>query len=218
VTQRKKAIETIPFSELKERNFLGWVECDQTGEVLLIGDCNQLGGGCDHCSRLDPVNDRVHILYEVFRPEGPIPRPPQADERHSDAINETWRDKLWAYHKKIIKGRFKHSSSEDIRFLAMGLAGEVGEVLNVLKKHWRGDSKDIRSPELIIEIGDAQAYLAMLLHAIGMDSNALMWDIVRKVERKFKDKLKPEEDEDVDDEGFMDENGFYVEKRAKRNA
>ena len=55
-------------------------------------------------------------------------------------------------------------------FLALALAGEVGEVCNYIKKHMRGDFKmDILQANLRAELPDILIYLVMLADNLGID-------------------------------------------------
>lgn len=84
-----------------------------------------------------------------------------------------WKHDTAALHRLIVK-RWEPWSEEDVRFLAIGLAGEVGEFLNLIKKDWRGDfdtkakrrqlMKDVRG-----EFADIRIYLELL--AIGCNVN-----------------------------------------------
>ena len=63
---------------------------------------------------------------------------------------------------------------------AMGLAGEVGEVVDLLKKHlFHG--KELDRDKLIIELGDVRWYMEYLLLAIGLT--------IEEVEAKNTEKL-----------------------------
>lgn len=95
-----------------------------------------------------------------------------------------WRTELWNVHKRVVN--FPVGSSEDVRFLAMGLAGEVGEVLNIIKKDWRGDSGDRRAA-LREELGDAQAYLSLLVRTCGFDPDEMMYRVVKKAHARWPD-------------------------------
>lgn len=67
---------------------------------------------------------------------------------------------------------------DDIRFLALGLTGEAGELANFVKKRWRdGDGHDdaIRK-----EIADVCAYAFMLADTMGMGPQDLVSTIAEK--------------------------------------
>ena len=66
----------------------------------------------------------------------------------------------------------------DIRFFALGLAGEAGEVANFVKKRWRdGDGHDA---DLRAEVADVFAYNIMLADALGMSPDDLIAEVARK--------------------------------------
>jgi NTP pyrophosphatase (non-canonical NTP hydrolase) len=62
---------------------------------------------------------------------------------------------------------------------AMGLAGETGEVMELLKKHWR-DGKH-PGEDLLLELGDVLHYLTVLAHAYGWVLGDLMEANVAKL-------------------------------------
>lgn len=55
---------------------------------------------------------------------------------------------------------------DQVQYCAIGLAGEVGEALNLVKKRIRGDN--IPQYRLIEELGDSFYYLARLSHWLGI--------------------------------------------------
>lgn len=59
-------------------------------------------------------------------------------------------------------------SDDDIRFLALSMAGEAGEAANIVKKAWR-DGKPINTEALAEEIAGTACYLICLAAAIGLD-------------------------------------------------
>ena len=78
-------------------------------------------------------------------------------------------------------------SEQDIRFFALGLAGEAGEVANFVKKRWRdGDGHD---EDLRKEVADVFAYNIMLADAIGMSPQDLI-DMVAYKQAVFIEKMK----------------------------
>ncbi len=65
-------------------------------------------------------------------------------------------------HAKL-KGR-PPWSRDDRNFLALAFAGEVGELLNLIKKDWRGDGGD-RRQKIAEEAADSRIYLELLAGA-----------------------------------------------------
>lgn len=88
-----------------------------------------------------------------------------------------WKHDVKAIHETIVK-RWKPWSDNDRRFLALALSGEVGELLNLIKKEWRGDfnkrflaSSSFRTP-LCEELADIRIYLELLAMSYGVDLDA----------------------------------------------
>lgn len=70
------------------------------------------------------------------------------------------------------------SQEGDIRFHALGLAGEAGEVANFVKKRWR--DQIAHDEDLQKEVADVCAYAFMLADALGMTPDLLMQTISEK--------------------------------------
>jgi NTP pyrophosphatase (non-canonical NTP hydrolase) len=68
-------------------------------------------------------------------------------------------------------GRF--GSDDDIRFFALALAGEAGELANVVKKAWR-DGKPLDREAALEELAGAACYLVGMAAALGCDLDAEM--------------------------------------------
>lgn len=76
----------------------------------------------------------------------------------------------------------------DKRFLALALAGEVGELANYLKKEWRGDPVDY-TPEIVKELADINIYLDLLARCYNVDLDKVTEAKLKEVEKRWKGKL-----------------------------
>ena len=75
----------------------------------------------------------------------------------------------------------------DIRFFALGLAGEAGELANFAKKRWRdGEGHD---QAIKYEVADVCAYAFMLAKAMGMSPQDLI-DTIAFKQRAFVEKMR----------------------------
>lgn len=79
---------------------------------------------------------------------------------------------------------------QDIQFFGLGLAGEAGEVANLIKKRWRDGEK--HTADLKAECADVFAYDIMLAAALGMTPQDLLDEVARK-QRVFVEKMKAKE-------------------------
>ena len=75
-------------------------------------------------------------------------------------------------------------SDEDIRFLALAMAGEAGEAANVVKKGWR-DGKPLNRKKLAEEIAGTACYLIGLAAAIDLDLDQEMVEQMRAFEARY---------------------------------
>ena len=72
---------------------------------------------------------------------------------------------------------------EHIRFLALALCGEAGELANLIKKRWRGDAID--DCDIAEELADVRVYLEHLARAMEIDLDAVCAAKVSKVTRRL---------------------------------
>lgn len=75
----------------------------------------------------------------------------------------------------------------DIRFLALGLTGEAGELANFVKKRWRDGDRHERALQL--EVADVCAYAFMLADLLGLTPASLIEAIAEK-QSSFVAKMK----------------------------
>jgi NTP pyrophosphatase (non-canonical NTP hydrolase) len=73
-----------------------------------------------------------------------------------------WQEKAKIIHEVVAK-RWEPYSPEDWRFLALALAGEAGELANLIKKEWRGD---IPSESYRTEVGAEGPWRGAWLQAV----------------------------------------------------
>lgn len=71
----------------------------------------------------------------------------------------------------------------DISYLSLSLAGEAGEVANIVKKVWR-HGRELNPAEIADELGDVLWYLAILSDAIGYSLDDLAELNVYKLEKR----------------------------------
>jgi NTP pyrophosphatase (non-canonical NTP hydrolase) len=67
---------------------------------------------------------------------------------------------------------------------ALGLAGETGEVCDIIKKHLFHDH-ELDQPKLEKELGDVLWYLAVLSHAYGLDLEQVAQTNIAKLKRRY---------------------------------
>ena len=96
--------------------------------------------------------------------------------------------------KRLYKGEIKHA----IVYPAFGLAGEVGEFHDKLKKIFRDKSGQISSTdlqELKLELGDIAWYLTICADVLGLKmSDILAANLTKTADRRQRDKVAGEGD------------------------
>lgn len=84
-------------------------------------------------------------------------------------MKRRWQKRAEIIHEAKIT-KWPVNSDEDIRFVALALAGEVGELCNLVKKQWRGDKDPgTRRAELEGEMADVRIYLYLLERSLRVD-------------------------------------------------
>lgn len=88
-------------------------------------------------------------------------------------------EQLWILHHRFMAtAEFEVGSVSDLRFNALAMCGEAGEVANAIKKGWRGDSLNIDN--LRDELGDVFSYWTHLVHCAGFTVEEI---VTRSVEK-----------------------------------
>jgi NTP pyrophosphatase (non-canonical NTP hydrolase) len=72
---------------------------------------------------------------------------------------------------------------ERVRFMALALCGEAGELANLVKKDWRGDAGD-RRDQMVEELADVANYAFMLAELLDVDLIEAMSQKLIKVEKR----------------------------------
>ena len=67
---------------------------------------------------------------------------------------------------------------------AMGLCGESGEVIDLVKKHLF-HSHELKREKLLEELGDVAWYLAVTAYALDCDLETVLKDNVEKLKRRY---------------------------------
>ena len=66
----------------------------------------------------------------------------------------------------------------------MGLCGESGEVIDIVKKHI-SQGHDLKKDKLIEELGDVAWYLAETAYALGVDLETVLTGNIEKLKRRY---------------------------------
>lgn len=78
-----------------------------------------------------------------------------------------------------------HPKEQPLTFWAVGLAGEVGEACNVIKKYERGDDLPNFDTMLADELGDSLMHLCLLASHLGIDLMEVSIAKFNKVNDKY---------------------------------
>ena len=81
-------------------------------------------------------------------------------------------------------------AQKDLMHAALGIAGEAGEVVDLIKKHIIYTGPSASGPPLNVvhlteELGDLEFYLAMLRSACGIDREVVLQMNINKLRKRF---------------------------------
>ena len=94
------------------------------------------------------------------------------------------------YQKLAMTTLNKDLSKKDVLINAvMGLCGESGEAIDLVKKHLH-QGHELNKEKLIKELGDIAWYLAEAAHALDMDLNTIFENNILKLKKRFPDGFK----------------------------
>lgn len=102
-----------------------------------------------------------------------------------------WQREIESIHETAIKrSSILPWSKEDVRFLSLALAGEVGELGNFVKKEWRGDFQTWEQLETYRrnvgkELADIRVYLHLVATAFGVDLDEAVEEKLPEIRSKF---------------------------------
>jgi len=105
--------------------------------------------------------------------------------------NKKMEIKTFLEYQKLTHETAEYPEGNDgLRYLYMGLAGEVGELLNLLKKVIRGDHKmgSIIYDNIASELGDVMWYLAEISNQSKLNLNQITGSNIAQLEQKINEK------------------------------
>ena len=71
----------------------------------------------------------------------------------------------------------------------MGLCGEAGEAIDIVKKHL-AQGHELHKEKLVEELGDVAWYLAEAAYALDMDLNTILENNILKLKKRFPEGFK----------------------------
>ncbi|MDR0975386.1 MAG: nucleoside triphosphate pyrophosphohydrolase family protein [Christensenellaceae bacterium] len=91
------------------------------------------------------------------------------------------------YKECAMQTRKEYGDPEkEIVYYALGLAGETGEVVEHIKKHYR-DGREIDKEAIKKELGDVLWYIAGFSHVLGFDMSEIAEANVKKLKARHGD-------------------------------
>jgi NTP pyrophosphatase (non-canonical NTP hydrolase) len=96
-------------------------------------------------------------------------------------------------YQKLAMRTSRKDMSPDYHLLngALGLTGEAGEVVDLVKKNWM-QGHDLKKELLAKELGDVCWYIAETATAIGYDMETIMQMNIDKLRKRYPEGFDPE--------------------------
>ena len=95
------------------------------------------------------------------------------------------------YQKLCMRTANFMDSSKLIANGAMGLCGEAGEVIDLIKK-WAFQGHSLRKQDIAEELGDVLWYVAILCEGIGLNMEEVMQKNIDKLKKRYPDGFEVE--------------------------
>lgn len=132
--------------------------------------------------RAKEKKDRDRIKSEVGVLGGIEQELVERDQLLDKTMNKSQMDEIGVYVKRHLRWGGQEGADK-VRFLALALCGETGELANLIKKDWRGDPGD-RSEKIKEELADVANYSFMLAEVLGINLHDAMAEKFRAVEQR----------------------------------
>lgn len=87
--------------------------------------------------------------------------------------------------------RTSTQAGDDLRVLALGIAGEAGEIADLVKKHF-GQGHPLNEEKIGEEIGDCLWYLARMCHVLGYSFEWAAAANIVKLRKRYPDGFDPQ--------------------------
>lgn len=137
------------------------------------------------------------ITVTVPRPKNVADLDPKMFDEATEAIKMLARkaniDRLYAneYQREALRTAGNHAGNSLLVNGVMGLNGEAGECIDIVKKHlFQGHELD--KEKLAKELGDVAWYLAATAHAIGYTLEEVMQGNIDKLKKRYPDGFEAE--------------------------
>ena len=101
---------------------------------------------------------------------------------------QDWVRRMWNWQEPGEK--LKRLTQRDDRMMELGLGGETGEVLELIKKFVRSKANKIDKAHLTEELGDVLYYVMMIGSRYGISMNDIIFENVKKLEGRKAKHLK----------------------------
>jgi NTP pyrophosphatase (non-canonical NTP hydrolase) len=100
---------------------------------------------------------------------------------------QNWVVKMWSSRRPVGKNGLRKYTLKDNYIMTAGLAGEMGEVMEHLKKDVR-DERPADKRELTKELGDVLYYLMAVADKNGIEAQDIIDTNVKKLTRRYSKK------------------------------
>jgi NTP pyrophosphatase (non-canonical NTP hydrolase) len=145
---------------------------------------------CTYCRKAKALDQPCGCEGEIATQERTqvVARPLKANafDQYQQEVKRTWVSGQGELHRKGHSPAeiAKHGVSEGIAIATLGLAGETGEVADLVKK-WLGHGHALERTKLLLELGDVLWYLGALTAMLDVDLSEIARLNVQKLRERY---------------------------------
>lgn len=96
-------------------------------------------------------------------------------------------------YNEFVANLFKDMGDKKLNLAhaALGIAGEAGEVVDIIKKHYAYD-KPLQLEEVVKELGDLLFYIQALMNELGIEKELVIINNMAKLTQRYGDSYSDE--------------------------
>jgi len=96
----------------------------------------------------------------------------------------TFETELRKFYEELLDRKLRFSQNVELLHACLGLSGEAGEVIDIIKKHL-AYGKELDNERLVLELGDCLHYLCRIIDLSGFTLQEVMDGNIKKLNKRF---------------------------------
>jgi NTP pyrophosphatase (non-canonical NTP hydrolase) len=99
------------------------------------------------------------------------------------AMSKGWVEEIYPEFVEGILAQLG-SQKQDLAHVAMGIAGEAGEILDTVKKHF-AYGQELNVENIREELGDLEFYMQAMRSLLELDRDKIVWENIEKLRKRY---------------------------------